>query len=344
MSLIVVVGASGAQGGSVVNQLLKNPNWRIRGITRNASGEKAQQLAKTGIEVTTADLDDEASLVHAFEGATAVFAVTTFWEAIDTVGRDGAGDAEVQQCINLAKAASVIPTLQHYIVSALPPASKISKGKFKVPHLDSKQKGVDWMVENVPELWAKTTEFWPGAYTSNLAFFPMLKFVPVQDSGNYAFITPSSPSAYLPLAGDLETNCGIVVEGILNAGSKAYGKIAVCVTDYVAMKDIASEFEKVTGKSAAYLEISDEDMYKIWGAFGAELASQLRWSEEYPDWHSFFPHRVISFADLGIEGKLVHFREALVGLKDRLTGSPSTLSSSRRDSSAVKGKDHNHRE
>ncbi|RSM15473.1 hypothetical protein CDV31_004909 [Fusarium ambrosium] len=133
----------------------------------------------------------------------------------------------------------------------------------------------------------------------------MLRFVPISTlkpgSGNYAFVAPSSPSALFALAGDMETNCGIVVEGILNAGSKAFGKIAICITDYIQFKDVVTEFTKVTGKSAVYLEISDDDIAKIWGPFGSELASQLRWGEHYSEWASFSPGRVISLEELNDE-------------------------------------------
>lgn len=131
-------------------------------------------------------------------------------------------------------------------------------------------------------------------------------------------MAPSSPSALFALAGDMETNCGIVVEGILNAGSKAFGKIAICVTDYVPFKDVVTEFTRVTGKSAVYLEISDDDIAKVWGPFGSELASQLRWGEHYSEWASFSPGRVISLEELNVSDKLVHFREAIENLKDSL--------------------------
>lgn len=125
------------------------------------------------------DVNDESSLLRAFEDATAVFAVTTFWEFIPSLGREGAGEAEVQQFINLAKAAAATSTLRHYVVSTLPPASQLSAGEYPVPHFDFKQKAVNWMIANTPDLWAKTTEFWAGAYTSNLAEFPLLRFVPI---------------------------------------------------------------------------------------------------------------------------------------------------------------------
>lgn len=67
MSIIAVLGATGIQGGSVVQQLRKNPVWKIRAVTRNPQGSAAQGLAAKDIEVVRGDLDDVSSLVAAFK-------------------------------------------------------------------------------------------------------------------------------------------------------------------------------------------------------------------------------------------------------------------------------------
>ena len=60
--VIAVLGATGAQGGGVVDALLKQGNCTVRAVTRSAA--KAQSLAKReNVEVVEADLGDKASLV-----------------------------------------------------------------------------------------------------------------------------------------------------------------------------------------------------------------------------------------------------------------------------------------
>lgn len=54
------------QGGSVVKSLLKS-EWKVRAITRNASGVSAKALIDAGAEVVTANFDDESSLLKAYE-------------------------------------------------------------------------------------------------------------------------------------------------------------------------------------------------------------------------------------------------------------------------------------
>lgn len=53
--LITVFGATGNQGGSVIQAILADPamskEFRIRGITRDVSKPAAQDLVKQGVEV-----------------------------------------------------------------------------------------------------------------------------------------------------------------------------------------------------------------------------------------------------------------------------------------------------
>jgi uncharacterized protein YbjT (DUF2867 family) len=65
--IIAVTGATGSQGGGVVNVMKTTPGWKIRAITRNRESEAAKKLAADGVEVVQASFDDEASLVKAFE-------------------------------------------------------------------------------------------------------------------------------------------------------------------------------------------------------------------------------------------------------------------------------------
>ena len=63
---IAVLGSTGQQGGAVAQACLKD-GWKVRGLTRNASGRGAQALASKGVDMVSADIDDLDSLVKAFE-------------------------------------------------------------------------------------------------------------------------------------------------------------------------------------------------------------------------------------------------------------------------------------
>jgi uncharacterized protein YbjT (DUF2867 family) len=65
--ILTVIGATGAQGGSVLNQALKDGKYKVRAITRNVNSDKAKALASRGVEVVAADVNNEQSLTKAFE-------------------------------------------------------------------------------------------------------------------------------------------------------------------------------------------------------------------------------------------------------------------------------------
>lgn len=109
--IILVTGATGAQGGALVPQLLKS-GFRVRALTRNPAKPSGQALAALGAEVVAGDLDDEASLERAFEGVYGVFSVQNFWEK-------GVGfQREVEQGCKLARAAKKA-NVQHFVQTSV---------------------------------------------------------------------------------------------------------------------------------------------------------------------------------------------------------------------------------
>jgi uncharacterized protein YbjT (DUF2867 family) len=80
--LLVVIGITGIQGGSVADAFLTAENWRVWGITRDPSKPAAQEWISRGAEVVCADIDDVESLMTVFAGAHAIFAMTDYWYPI----------------------------------------------------------------------------------------------------------------------------------------------------------------------------------------------------------------------------------------------------------------------
>jgi uncharacterized protein YbjT (DUF2867 family) len=96
---VLVTGATGNQGGAVVDNLLaSDADFDVRGLTRDASGDRAQELADEGVTMVEGDLNEPDSFRPHVADADAVFAVTNFW----TQGYD----AQVQQGKNLADVAA----------------------------------------------------------------------------------------------------------------------------------------------------------------------------------------------------------------------------------------------
>lgn len=197
--LIAVIGATGNQGGSVVDSFISAPGWKVRAITRNTTSAKAQALAARGAEVVRADLDDVASLEKAFQGANAIFAVSDFWGLYgDPANKDKpkpgqllnewAAEYETQQLKNVVDAAAKVDTLERFVLSSLSNATKWSKGKYPhVYHFDSKAKAEDYAKDKYPALWAKTSIYQAGFFISNFVSHPMLQPAKVSMSFVYRY-------------------------------------------------------------------------------------------------------------------------------------------------------------
>ena len=77
--ILVVFGATGQQGGSVVNSVVNDPElskeFKVRAITRDPESAASKKLAEKA-EVVKGDVTDKASIEKALIGAHTVFLVT----------------------------------------------------------------------------------------------------------------------------------------------------------------------------------------------------------------------------------------------------------------------------
>lgn len=72
--LILIAGATGTQGGAVIDALLAR-NIAVRAIVRDKNSEAAQALDSRNVELAEATFDDLNSLTRAGQGATGIFSV-----------------------------------------------------------------------------------------------------------------------------------------------------------------------------------------------------------------------------------------------------------------------------
>jgi uncharacterized protein YbjT (DUF2867 family) len=126
--IILVVGATGAQGGSVAYALLKQGVYDVRIMTRDTSSAKAIALERAGAEVVYGDLDKIETLSEAMQDCYGVFGITNFWEHFGKEFFQG------RNLLDAAKAAKI----SHLVLHTLPDYQKLSGGKFPTPHCDLK--------------------------------------------------------------------------------------------------------------------------------------------------------------------------------------------------------------
>jgi uncharacterized protein YbjT (DUF2867 family) len=101
---LVVFGATGIQGGSVIKSILSDSKaaaqFFIRAVTRDTTKPAALALKAQGVEVVSASFEDKASLVAALRDAYAAYLVTDFWSTLsrereETQGKNAADAAKV---------------------------------------------------------------------------------------------------------------------------------------------------------------------------------------------------------------------------------------------------------
>jgi uncharacterized protein YbjT (DUF2867 family) len=123
-SPILVLGATGGQGGAVTAALLAR-QARVRAMVRRLGEPSVQRLMERGVEVVVGSFDDRAALGAAMKGAAAVFALTTPFEA--------GVDAEAAQGRAIVAAADDT-RVPHLVFSSVAGADQHTG----VPHFDSK--------------------------------------------------------------------------------------------------------------------------------------------------------------------------------------------------------------
>jgi uncharacterized protein YbjT (DUF2867 family) len=126
--LVLVSGATGQQGGAIAHELL-GAGWPVRAMTRKPQSDAARALAARGAEIVTADLDDDASLHRALDGAWGAVGVQNTWEA--------GVEREEDQGKRFARAVKDTG-VQHYLYQSVGSAHQ----KTGIPHFENK-----WRVE-----------------------------------------------------------------------------------------------------------------------------------------------------------------------------------------------------
>jgi len=134
--LITVFGATGAQGGSVVDALLAAGDFKVRGVTRDVKSAQAEALSKKGVEVVQGNIADAESVKKVITGSYGVFLVTSPMDK-DQFGKEYEIGKHVVDAAIEAK-------ITHFVWSTLPNVQLETKGKFRVPFFTEKAKVEDY--------------------------------------------------------------------------------------------------------------------------------------------------------------------------------------------------------
>jgi len=274
--IIAVLGATGAQGGGLVRAILSDTRgaFQARAIARDPKSEKAQQLATAGAEVVAADVDDEASLKRAFEGAHGAYCVTFFWAHFSP-------EKEMAEAANMARAAKAAG-VRHAIWSTLedtrlwvPLADNrmpTLNGKYKCPHFDGKGSSNHFFTEaGVPTTMLLTSFYW-----DNFIYFGT---GPKKGPDGHLAITLPMGDKKLP--GIAAEDIGACAYGIFKRGGEYTGKTVGIAGEHLTGAQMASAFTKALGQEVRYNDVPPE-VFRGFGFPGAEdLGNMFQFKRDF---------------------------------------------------------------
>ena len=264
---IVVVGATGNQGSSVVRTFLSLPEWHVRAVTRNPSADKATVLASEGAELVQADLGDLASMSRAFQGAHAIFINTDFWQTFRSLAASGTPERECSQAAfdkevtggkNAAIAAAGVLTLERIVYSTLASIKDGNEGKYENAfHPEAKAAIVKYIEAEQPELAAKMSCIILGAYNTNALLYPRLD----PRSGRYCAFTALNRDTKLPIV-DPVTSTGLFVRSLIEDEEPGTKLLAYDHDSFLTVDRIMQVWSARTGKDVEFVQMTTEAMRK----------------------------------------------------------------------------------
>lgn len=250
---ILVAGATGTQGGSVVEHLLSGEygEYDVYGLTRDADSDAARALESRGVTVLEGDLTDAARMRECCDGMDAVFCVTTFFEA--------GTEIETEQGITLAEAAKEAG-VERFVYSSVGSADSAP-----LAHFASKARVED----RIAELGFDYTFVRPVFFMQNLAYF---------NAEELADGTLSIPlSGDTPLALVDATDIGKTVAMALADPERFVGETVELAGDNRTPVEIAAAISDVIGHEVTHVHL-DVDDYRAMA--GDEMADTYVWFEE----------------------------------------------------------------
>jgi len=203
---ILVIGATGQQGKSIIRHLSKNNKFNLRALTRDTKSEKAAEISKLGVTLFAGDVLNRENLKEAMKNVYGVVSILQL---------DHIKEVEAGKLINeVAKECNV----QHFIYSTVGGAHE----KTGVPHFDSKHEvekhlmniGLNrytilrpvWFMENFINLPHVKQSIDKGVLCLSLAPNQKLQMIAVDDIGGFVALAFEKPDQFsnkaLEIAGD----------------------------------------------------------------------------------------------------------------------------------------------
>lgn len=267
---IVVIGATGTQGGSVARALCKTGDYKVRCLTRNENSQEAKNLKSMGMEVLQCDCFDKEKLGKCLEGAYGIYSMTNYYDK-----QVGGEDGEYKLGCLIADVAKE-KGIKHFVWSSLDNCHKLSNGKYRVPMFTGKYRVEEYIQKKgFPIL----TCVYPGFYMQN---FRMDTFRPkkVQDKCVFRCHVPETTKLCLLNIEDL----GPVVCEIFKGKDKYNNMRIPVVGSVLTMREIVDHYERATGTKSTLEKTTREECMKH---LGKDLTEMMDYFSEFGHFKEF---------------------------------------------------------
>jgi uncharacterized protein YbjT (DUF2867 family) len=308
--ILAIFGATGQQGGSIVDFVLNDPQlsqeYTIRAITRDPSSPSAQSLkAKNeNIQIVRGDVNDPSSLTTPLKDAHTIFALT----APSFGGDPDSRSQEFATGKNIADAA--VANGASYIISSTLP---------NVTSFDAKA-DVEAYIRTLP---LRSAFFAPGSFMQNfqsiMAPRPTTTITgntPAAQPGDSEFVIarPISPETKLPLV-DTVGDTGKFVGAILADPDKYEGKTFCAATKLYSLAEMCRIMSEKSGKTVKYVQLSEEEFRTTLagspvGNYAEVLIEMMLYQQEF-GYYGPQTEELVAWAVKNARGKVTTFEEYL---------------------------------
>ncbi|KAH8116911.1 NAD(P)-binding protein [Phellopilus nigrolimitatus] len=300
--LILVIGATGAQGIAVIAALLApgvdgSPSpYAVRALTRDPDSKRAQALQEKGVECVKGSFEDFPSVFEALKGVYGMWVNTdgfTVGEARETY----AG----MRIYELAKQAGAV---RHFVWSNLDYALKLGKYNpvYNLEHHNGKARVGDWLKAQTSDTdddgmtWSAVST---GPYMEMLKIKIMFGPLAQRADGTFVFASPIGDGRMPMIA---LSDIGFFARYSFDHRAEVSGKDLEITSQMVGWDGpdgVVETFKRVTGQKAVFVrQTIDEWMDNFTGTdmpVGVDTREgSTTWKKNFTAWWSVWRDRIIT--------------------------------------------------
>jgi uncharacterized protein YbjT (DUF2867 family) len=267
--IITVIGATGNQGGSVVNAILKDGTMAVRAITRNPNGSDAKDLTKRGVEVCQCDATGPIEgVVKCMKGSYGAFLMTDSKEP----NQQGRELEFGKKLVDAARQAGV----KHIIWSTLPNVNRLSNGKYNLPSFSDKAEVEEYIRQlqrQTPAAFEHVTFVCPSFFYENFDGW----MGPKKEGDTWVFNLPRCSHL---VAFDVNEIGGSVLTALKNPTQWEMKRIDF-YGEMAPLEQFVRTYEKFTGRKARLNDLSTDEFSKLDTPGAGFLAEMFGWFNEF---------------------------------------------------------------